>query len=66
MQDFTRLKAILYNNMSACYFNLEAWQKSEYFNDLALSEDPDYAKALYRNILILEQKGLYSRGAQMA
>ena len=45
---------------------MQVWQKSEYYNDLALSEDPDYAKALYRNILILEKKGLYTRASQMA
>jgi hypothetical protein len=33
---------------------------------LALCEDPDYAKSLYRKVLIMEKKGEYSGGHSIA
>jgi hypothetical protein len=33
---------------------------------LALSEDPDYAKALYRKVLIMEKKGEFTSGHSIA
>jgi hypothetical protein len=58
-QDFVRLKAILNNNISMCYFNMNQIPKSVQYNDHALMEDPDYAKALYRKVLILEKQGQF-------
>jgi hypothetical protein len=40
--------------------------QSDKFNDMSLMEDPDYAKALLRKILILEKKGEYEGGHNMA
>jgi hypothetical protein len=54
------MKAMLYNNISTSYFHMNAIPKAEYFNELALVEEPDYAKALLRKVLILEKKGEYS------
>lgn len=65
-QDFSRLKSILFNNISACYFNMNAMDKSDSFNDRALMEDPDFAKALYRKVLILEKNGEYTQGHHLA
>jgi hypothetical protein len=33
---------------------------------MALMEDPDYAKALYRKVLILEKMGNYENGHSIA
>ena len=57
LQDFSRLKAILFNNVATCYFNMDEIVKSEQFNDLSTVEDPDYAKGMLRKILIMERKG---------
>eukprot|EP00347_Sterkiella_histriomuscorum_P013270 403365360 len=65
-QEFSRLKSMLFNNISVCYFNMNSIPKSEKFNDMALMEDPDYAKALIRKILIQENKGEFEGGYQMA
>lgn len=65
-QDFARMKAILYNNISTSYFHLQNLAKADAFNDMALMEDPDYARALLRKILILEKKGEYGAGHGLA
>lgn len=57
---------MLFNNISACYFNLNNLEKSDKFNNLALMEDPDYAKALFRKVLILEKNGQFTNGHNMA
>ena len=41
-------------------------QKAELYNDMALMEDPDYAKALLRKVLILERKGEYEQAHSIA
>ena len=66
MQDFLRLKAMLYNNISTCYFHLGNIHKAEFNNEMALVEEPDYAKGLLRKILILEKKGEYMQATSMA
>jgi hypothetical protein len=48
---------MLYNNIATSFFHLNQIQKAELYNDMALMEDPDYAKALLRKVLILERKG---------
>ena len=53
-QEFSRLKSMLFNNISVCYFSMNNIPQSEKFNDMALMEDPDYAKALLRKIMISE------------
>ena len=65
-QDFARLKSTLYNNISTSYYHMNSLQKADAFNDLALMEDPDYAKALLRKVLILEKKGEYSQAHNLA
>ena len=66
MQDLSRMKAMLFNNISTCYFHLNSVTKAEYHNDLALMEDPDYAKALLRKVLILERKGEFEHAYSIA
>ena len=51
------MKAMLLNNISTSYFHLGQLPKAEQYNDLALMEEPDYAKALLRKALILEKRG---------
>ena len=65
-QDFTRLKAILFNNLSTCLFSLGNMQQADKFNDMALMEDPDYGRAHYRKVAILEKKGEYSAALNLA
>ena len=36
------------------------------FNDMALVEDPDYARAHYRKCTILEKKGEFKRAVELA
>lgn len=60
------MKAMLFNNISTCYFHMNALPKSDYYNDMALMEEPDYAKALLRKALILERKGEFSQAHSIA
>ncbi len=57
---------MLYNNISTCFFYLGNIPKAEYSNEMALVEEPDYAKALLRKILILERKGEFTQAKSMA
>ena len=41
---------------------MSSMDKADNFNDKALMEDPDYAKALMRKIMIMEKKGDYEQG----
>ena len=46
---------MLLNNIAACFSHMPGQlAQAEYFNDMALMEDPDYAKAMLRKVLILE------------
>jgi tetratricopeptide (TPR) repeat protein len=65
-QDLIRMKAMLLNNLSTCYFYLGRMRESEEFNDLALMEDPDYAKGMLRKALILEKNGSYQEAHNIA
>jgi tetratricopeptide (TPR) repeat protein len=60
VQDLSRMKAMLYNNIATCFFHMGNLPKAEINNEMALVEEPDYAKALLRKVLILERKGEYS------
>jgi tetratricopeptide (TPR) repeat protein len=60
------MKAMLYNNISTCYFHMGNIDKSELNNEMALIEEPDYAKALLRKCMILERKGEYSQAVSIA
>jgi tetratricopeptide (TPR) repeat protein len=57
VQDLSRMKAMLYNNIATCFFHMGNLPKAEINNEMALVEEPDYAKALLRKVLILERKG---------
>ena len=66
-QDLSRMKAMLLNNISTSFFHMEGkLTESEYFNDMALMEDPDYAKAMLRKVLILQKKGDYKEAHSIA
>ena len=65
-QDFELLKAQFCNNMAACYQKMGDLQKADVYNNWALKECPDYAKAMHRKCLILEEKGEYSTAAKIA
>ena len=54
------MKAMLYNNIATCHFHMGNLPKAELNNEMAVVEEPDYAKALLRKVLILERKGEYS------
>ena len=58
-QDFNRLRATLLNNIASCFFNEGFIDQSDKFNDKALMEDPDYARAHFRKCTILESRGEY-------
>ena len=60
------MKAMLLNNISTCYFHLGKLKEADQFNDLALMEDPDYAKGMLRKVLILERQGNYSEAHSIA
>ena len=60
VQDLSRMKAVLYNNIASCFFHMGNFPKAEINNEMALVEEPDYAKALLRKVLILERKGEFS------
>ena len=65
-QDFELLKAQLTNNISACFFKMDNLQEADNWNNQALIECPDYAKAIYRKCLIQEANGDYSQSIKMA
>ena len=65
-QDLSRMKAMLYNNIATCLFHMNDLAKAELNNEMALIEEPDYAKALLRKVLILERKGEYSQAVSIA
>ncbi len=66
-QDLSRMKAMLLNNIATCFFHIGGdLTKAEYFNDLALMEDPDYAKAMLRKVYILQKKGDYKEACSIA
>ena len=48
------MKAVLNNNIAACYCKLADYSRADKFNNLALIEDPEYAKAFYCKCIILE------------
>jgi len=58
-QDLSRMKAMLLNNIATCHFHMNNLPKAELHNEMALMEEPDYAKALLRKVYILEKKGEY-------
>ena len=60
------MKAMLYNNIATCLFHMGNLPKAELNNEMALVEEPDYAKALLRKVLILERKGEYSQAVSIA
>jgi hypothetical protein len=54
IKEFLRLKALLNNNIAACYCSLGNVREADRHNTLALIDDPEYAKVFYRQITILE------------
>ena len=56
IQDLYRLKAILFNNISMCYYRWGKIDQADKFNDMAIMEDPDYARATYQKCKILESR----------
>jgi tetratricopeptide (TPR) repeat protein len=60
------MKAMLFNNIATCYFHLDDLEKADHLNDLALIEEPDYAKALLRKGLILERRGDFQQAFSIA
>ena len=65
-KDLLRLKAILNNNISACYCHVNDFKNADRYNNLALIDDPEYAKVFYRKIYVLEGQARYKEGAEMA
>ena len=64
-QDFKRLYATILNNISTVHFKLNDVKESDYWNDMSISEDPDYGKATYRKCCILQKMGDYKRAAEL-
>jgi len=60
------MKAMLYNNIATCHFHMNNLPKAELHNEMALMEEPDYAKALLRKVYILEKKGEYRQAVSIA
>ena len=60
------LKAQFCNNMSACYQKMGDLKQADIYNNWALVECPDYAKANYRKCLIMEAKGQFTQACKMA
>lgn len=60
------MKAMLFNNIATCYYHLGQIDKADHMNDLALVEEPDYAKAMLRKVLILERRGDYAQAYSIA
>ena len=65
-QDFERLKAQFCNNMAACYQKMGDIEQADTYNNWALVECPDYAKALHRKCLIHEAKREYTMAVKIA
>ena len=65
-QDFQRLKAILFNNVSSCFFKYGDLTEAEKYNDMSVVQDPDYGKAHFRKCMILERKGEYTQAVDLA
>jgi len=61
-----RLKATLCNNLSSCFINSKQLDTADKFNDMALMEDPGYAKAHFNKCKILEAKNSYSQAIELA
>ena len=66
LQDFELLKSQFCNNMAACYQKMGDLQSADIYNNWALKECPDYAKALHRKCLILEATGEYTQAVQVS
>ena len=66
LQEFEKLKAIFCNNMAACYQKMGDLEQADSYNNWALKECPDYAKALHRKCMILEDKGEYTQAVKVA
>ena len=66
LEDFEVLKAQFCNNMSACYQKMGDLDNADIYNNWALKECPEYAKALHRKCLILEAKGEYTQCVKVA
>ena len=66
LQDYELLKAQFTNNISACYFKMNDLQQADKWNNQALIECPDYAKAIYRKCLINEANEEYTSAIKMA
>lgn len=66
LQDFQRLKAILFNNVSSCFFKYGNLDEAEKYNDMSVIQDPDYGKAHYRKCCILEKKGEFTQAVDLA
>ena len=66
LHEFELLKGQFCNNMAACYQKMGDLNNADVYNTWALKECPDYAKALHRKCLILEEKGQYSQAYQVA
>lgn len=65
-KDFLRLKAMLNNNIAACYCHLGKLKEADTHNTLALIDDPEYAKVFLRQITILEMRAYYSQAVSVA
>ena len=65
-KELLRLKAVLNNNISACYCSLNDFKNADRYNNLALVEDQEYAKVYYRKILVLEGQARYKEAASLA
>lgn len=65
-QEFQRLKAIIFNNISSCFFKSDNIQEADRYNDLAVVQDPDYGKAHYRKCCILLKKGQFTQAKDLA
>ena len=66
LQDYELIVAQLTNNVATCYFKMKNYQEADVWNNQALIECPDYAKAIYRKCTIQEANGDYSAAIQMA
>ena len=66
LQDFELLKSQFCNNMSACYCKMGDFTSADLYNNWALKECPDYARALHRKCIILEATGEYTQAVKIA
>lgn len=66
LKEFLRLRAMLNNNLAACYCSLGDLREADRFNTLALIDDPEYAKVFHRQITILEKQACYTQAATVA